>query len=486
MLQPTHIIGGRHYAAQWFDARSPFYKDVSAKIPDARLADAEGAVSFARNSQAALRNYSIEERTRMIHEAARHLSPREELVQYAVQMMGMPSTQMRNFSAQVPDLFKWMPEQFRLRYPLLEGNRYIAEIPNADQLEIREPMEGYAYSVVPGNDPRATAFVLSVLVPLGIPAVLKVSKYELPIALEIVDALTAAGYPKNAINVLCWDTSDRQRSAALNAAVARYASFIMPFGSDTTVNETLRVGPNGEDNFAPFQKDGTYGEKRVLSHPSGRCAAILDEQVTDDAIRKLVSGAFDYPISCKSTKALYVVGDAEKIWEQICSDAEKLVVGDPMDRKTNVGYIEGSTLDHVFGRLDLGKMHGSVARVRGKRVSSFSQTPAVVRTDDPLSEGLCYETPAYILTVKAAESLDEAIALANEAAGYGNGLRPENKRLTVSVFSSRPDDEIRKVARDIHASHRKINEPTLGLKDFALHQGNDYVRLLTRASTVSW
>jgi acyl-CoA reductase-like NAD-dependent aldehyde dehydrogenase len=109
-----------------------------------------------------------------------------------------------------------------------------------------------------------------------------------------------------------------------------------------------------------------------------------------------------------------------------------LVIGDPLDPQTQVGYIESHCLDYLE---ELRHKYSSWAIFfGGQRLSPIQATPLLVDSQADLPEFFAQEIPAYILAIRQCQDLPEAIDQINR-------FTTEQPRLAVSLMNI-PRDQL--------------------------------------------
>lgn len=497
MRKFSNLIGGYEFSlmGEDFEAKSPFY-DYKIQITNASEMDVDAAVKYALESQTKLRQLGYTGRRDILKRASENINFDDFEIEHATRMMGMPIKRIKQYADEVPIMLSKYSDSLESRTQVVNGNisRVFTDV---GYIEIKDALEGFGYSIVPSNDPRALAFVFSVFGTLGIPAVLKISKNELPIAHKIAKTVIEAGYPAEALNLLCWNTEDHVRARQLHFYVSSYdPTFFIPFGNDDTVDEQLRyeersfIRPGilakhiGRTLDEKLINEITEVEKidrlrgNVFRHTSGNCAVIVDG-FSDRAVELTGYSAFEYPISCKSAKSAYFIGnkrDFETFKRELSEYANNLVVGDPLSRRTDVGFVDGKTLSSILQTIQELRVLGQAEVVYGGEVVRPNQaTPLIVSVDDLNSPLLTKENSIYILTLKRVDSLEQAV---DECNLYGR-----KQRLAVSVISDREDSGLSNAMLNLRSDQAHLNQITRFLHP-PVHQGVAYPERMSRTISV--
>ncbi len=466
-LELFNILGEveRTNRGKTFEVASPFYPDYVTSVQDTGIFEIKSAISKSRNSAAVCNRLSFEQKKDILKNAAKALKFSAEDFEYVVKMTGMPLKSVGKYVSEIPHTLAGVPDSIENRIGVKYGKIARHPIAGSDMFKFLEPIDGFVYAVTPGNDPRVVSLVVSWLVTLGIPGVLKVSKNDMLISKKVVRAVLDSGYPPGGLNLLCWDTS-KPGARKLNFDLVDASTAVWAFGDSVTVDNILRFEEVGGGH-----KIDHFSDKIVLRHGSGRAAAICDESINrGNAAGIITESALNWPIGCNSLKAVFDANDKhEELLGILHERFRKMVVGDPMDKKTDVGYANPKTLEYVFNKISQLKMIGLVDQRCGELLSDVQSTPILLNTKDKYSNFLSKEYPVYILAVKECASFNEAVDEVNESAG-------NSKRISVSVFS----EEEEKVLRTfLKAHHIKRFRPTTELDALFCHEGNDYLHKLT-------
>lgn len=465
-----NYIGGRplNMGGQVFTVVSPFDSKYKTNVADSNLFDIKVAISKARKSFDNCQDLDFDDRRDVLKKASQKLKFGKSDMEYIVKMTGMPLKRVGEYLQDIQKVLTAVPDLIEKRIGIYGGMIGRNPIQGSNMFKILEPHEGIAYIVTPGNDPRVVAFVSAWLVSLGIPAIFKVSKTDMRIPELVVNSIVEAGYPSGALNILCWDTSNPEKRD-LHFKLVDSSQIIWAFGDNETVDKTLRFETHAE---AGHQRTiDHFSDKIVLRHASGRAAGIVDSGVDlKKASKMILSSALHWPIGCNSMKALFVVDEVhDDLVEHLKYNFSKLKVGDPMDPKIDVGYINPSNLSTINTRLDqLTRMGLLDIKFGGKLLSNYQLTPILAKTNDVNSEFISTEYPAYVLTTKAVDTYETAVEELNRTALGA-------KRLAVSVYSN---DKHKILKSKIKAHHVKMWGHTTEL-DLLFHEGQDYLHKLT-------
>lgn len=462
----NNFVGGKEslLSKKTFEVVSSFYSDYITNVPDSNLFDLKSATSQARSAIELCNKLHFDDKKEILKNTSKNIKFSDDDIEYIVKMTGIPITKVEKYTGEICHILNAVPDAIEKRIGIRHGKIARHPIPDQDIFKFLEPVHGFVYAVTPGNDPRVVPFVASWLVTLGIPCVLKVSKNDVLTAQKVIQTIINSGYPAGGVNMLCWDTS-KENSKKFNFELVDASHVVWAFGDNNTVDNLLRF-----EEVENGHRIDHFSDKIVLRHVTGRAAAICDSKIDQEKIANIITeSALHWPIGCNALKAVFDANDKHGELIQILSEKfNKLTIGNPMDKKTDVGYVDARILKYVFKRISELKPFGLIEPKTGKLVSDIQASPILLKTRDKLSEFLSREFSVYILTVKQCVSFDEAVDEVNESTG-------STKRIAIAVFS---DDEDKVLKTTLRAHHIKRLRHTTEL-DISFHEGNDYLHKLT-------
>ncbi len=511
----SNLIGGNevNLSRQHFEVPSQFYKDFSIRLSDSGAIDISIAIAKAKKAANDIECQSLqfEKRAEILEKAAKKIRFSKDEMKEIVKFNGMPIKYVRGYLEQIPALMRTFQTVIKGRYGFIGGRigTNFLENEKFHKIEFRVPKKGFIYAITPSNDPRTTAVVSSIAVLLGIPIIIKPSKLDTLVPIKIGEAIIAEGYPKNGIGIVFFN-SENPLSKRHNFKLCDEASIIWPFGDDSTVDNLLRLEHNQSFNLERFLADrgindaqkefekfareigkskdtlseyitmqttDHFASKIVLRHVSGRCAGIVDSDFDINlAANLIIESSMRYPIGCNSMKSALVVEESyskliENLKKRFCQLEQR--VGDPLNEKTEIGYVDPKTVSFVEKRLDELKRSGLAEIIMGgEKINEMQLTPILAATNDEHSELLVNEISAYILCLKKSDSFREAVEEVNV-------LALKNPKLAVSYFTQNPEH----MKLHINAHHLKINYLTTDVEGI-IHEGNDYIMQLTKPHVV--
>lgn len=459
-----NIIGGKYNdMGGYFPYNSPFFPSYAIQVADANPF-AVAAAKSAANAVHDARLMKREDRTRIVHGASDYILFERDEIEHVARVTGMAVKHVEDYMNQIPMMLREIPRALEERLKIYESNHN-----GGNTHSTRQPVNGYAYVVTPANDPRASALIISILASMGIPLILKASAADMPVATKVVEALHRSGYPPSAINLICYNTKGGN-AARNNFSLVDGSGIVWPFGSNDTVDNLLRfepVGDNGE-----YRVDHFSG-KIVLRHGSGNSSVVVDTPYKLSYGQTIGKDAFGWYIGCNKANSGFAVGDSHRrLMRHLADIASELVVGNPLDPATDIGYTDSKLVDRLCARIDeLGRSGLLQVVYGGERKGEQQITPMVAETNDPLSEGFRNEISAPTFIAMRTDSFRDAVEKLKSST--------DGRRLSVAIHSDKYLD-----TNDIPAYHVRVNDSTMEVEPLD-HEGHDYASELTRPQTIT-
>lgn len=265
---------------------------------------------------------------------------------------------------------------------------------------IREPV-GVVCAITPFNVPlNLVAHKIAPAIAAGNTVVLKPTQGTPVVAAKIVEILLEAGLPKGHINLL--------------------------FGSGSTIGEALLQ--NQDINFYSFTGSPKVGERikqviglRKCTLELGSNSAVIVHKDFPD-IKKAATLCAQRSFAnagqvCISVQRIYVHSD---IYEQFLNEmkgfTETLVVGDPMDEKTNIGpMISEKEVERIDQWVKEALKQGAKLVTGGEKVGTRLYKPTILSDVNKEMKVVCMETFAPLAVVVPYKEIEEAIENTNSS-----------------------------------------------------------------------
>ena len=232
----------------------------------------------------------------------------------------------------------------------------------------------------------------------GCPVIVKPADVTPLSAFNLVNILYEAGLPRDYAQCLLCDVKDAD-----------------PLYTDPRINfftfiGSSRVGWMLRSKLAP-------GIGCALEH--GGAAPVIVEPEADipSALAPLAKGAFYHAGQvCVSVQRIYA---HEKVFDEVCQGikdlAEKQIVGDPHDPKTEVGpLIRPGEVDRVHEWVEEAEAKGAKILTGGKKLSNTTYAPTVILNPPHDVNVSCNEIFGPVVCIYSYKVFDDAIARAND------------------------------------------------------------------------
>ena len=380
---------------RYFATVNPATEEVLAKVAHAGEKDVDAAVKAARRAQESVWGpMSGTERARYVFRLARLIQERSrELACLETMDGGKPIRESRDVD--VPLAAQW----------------FFYHAGWADKLHLAFPgskvsPKGVVGQVIPWNFPLLmAAWKLAPALACGNTVVLKPAETTPLTALHLAQICEQADLPKGVVNIV---TGDGKTGAAL---VRHEGIDKVAFTGSTAVGKEIQRA--------------LAGTGRDLTLELGGKAAhiVFEDAALDQAVEGVVRGIFfnQGHVCCAGSRLLVQESIHDLFVEKLKRRMERIRVGDPMDKNTDMGAINSKEqlcrIDELVaaGRSEGATMHQSGAVLPGK---GFWHRPTLF-TDVALSHRIAREEIfGPVLSVLTFRTPDEAVEKANNTA-YG-------------------------------------------------------------------
>ena len=257
---------------------------------------------------------------------------------------------------------------------------------------------GPVLAITPFNFPlNLTSHKVAPAIAVGAPIVQKPASQTPMSALALREIVLAAGWPEDAYVVL------PIAGAAAEALVLDPRLSVVSFTGSGAVGWRLK-------SLVP--------RKRVALELGGNAAVVVHSDADlDDAARRTASGAFSYAgQSCISVQRALVHRPALEAFQAKLLDATRgLVVGDPLDEKTDVGpMITPEEATRVEAWVKEAVAGGATALTGGTRAGECL-LPTILANTTPAMKVEAQEVFAPVVTLVPYDDWDDALARVNDS-----------------------------------------------------------------------
>jgi aldehyde dehydrogenase (NAD+) len=318
----------------YFESVSPSNEQVLARVAEADASDVDKAVKAARKAYDTVwSKLPARERGKYIYRIARIIQERaRELAVIESMDGGKPIRESRDVD--VP----------------LAANHFFYYAGWADKLDYAFPGKkpesiGVAGQIIPWNFPLLmAAWKIAPALACGNTVVLKPAETTPLTALKLAEIIEEAGLPKGVVNIVTG-------AGATGAALVNH-----PGVDKVAFTGSTEVGKIIQKTIA-----GT-GKKLTLELGGKAANIIFEDAALDQAVEGIVNGIFfnQGHVCCAGSRLFVQEGVADKVIRKLKDRMASLVVGDPLDKNTDVGAINSAEqLKKIQEYLKIGVAEGA-------------------------------------------------------------------------------------------------------------------------------
>ncbi len=270
-------------------------------------------------------------------------------------------------------------------------------------------------------------------VAVGCPVVVKPARTTPLSCLNLVNCLYEAGLPEEWVQVIIC-----KGSLAEKIVTDSRVSFLTFIGSG-------KVGWGLRSKLAE-------GARCALEHGGSAPVIVEADADMDDALPLLAKGGFYHAGQvCVSVQRVFVHEDiVEEFSSKLVAIAEKLVVGDPLDEKTEVGpLIQEGEVERIHKWVEEAKAAGGKILTGGKKIGKTCYEPTVILNPPYDANVSQCEIFGPVINIYSYKDRGDAIKLANDV--------PFS--FQAAVFTSDINAALQS-AKDLNAAAVMINDHT--------------------------
>ena len=375
---------------KYFDTINPATEEKLAQVADANAADVNKAVDAARNAyEKTWKKMAPKERAKYIYRIARMVQERaRELAVIETLDGGKPIRESRDFD--VPTA----------------ANHFFYYAGWADKLAYAFPNRqaqplGVAGQIIPWNFPLLmAAWKIAPALATGNTVVLKPAETTPLTALKLAEIIQEADLPPGVVNIITG-------AGATGAAIVNHPDINkIAFTGSTDVGKIIQRAIAGTNKKATLELGGKAAN------------IIFDDAPLDQAVEGVVNGIFfNQGHVCCAGSRLYVQESVFKIVVQKLKDRmESLIVGDPMDKNTDVGAINSKQQLEVINKyLIIGQKEGAEMYQSSCSIpkKGFFCRPTIFTNVAQSNRIALEEIFGPVLTIQSFRTDDEVIEKAN-------------------------------------------------------------------------
>lgn len=318
----------------YFATINPATEEKLSMVAEANEADVNKAVNAARNAyEKYWKKMPAKERGKYVFRIARMLQEKaRELAIIETLDGGKPIRESRDFD--IPTA----------------ANHFFYYAGWADKLEYAFPNRkaaplGVAGQIVPWNFPLLmAAWKIAPAIATGNTVVLKPAETTPLTALKLAEIIQEADLPPGVVNILTG-------AGATGAALVNHADINkIAFTGSTEVGKIIQRAVAGTN-------------KKLTLELGGKAANIIFEDAPlDQAVEGIINGIFfnQGHVCCAGSRLYVQESVAKQVIRKLKDRMESLLVGDPMDKNTDIGAINSKQqLETIQRYLKIGKQEGA-------------------------------------------------------------------------------------------------------------------------------
>jgi len=330
------FIGGefvKPLSKKYFNTLNPATNQSIAKIADANDKDVDRAVKSARKAFVSWSKLDPKERGKYIFRIARMIQERaKEFAVIESMDGGKPIRESRDID--IP----------------LAANHFFYHAGWADKLEYAFPNKkptplGVAGQIIPWNFPLLmAAWKIAPAIACGNTVVLKPAESTSLTALKLAELIQDSGLPKGVVNIVTG-------AGKTGAAIVNH-----PDINKIAFTGSTEVGKLIEKSLAGIEKPTTL-------ELGGKGANIIFEDAAiDQAVEGIVNAIFfnQGHVCCAGSRLFVQESVADVVIEKLKDRISTLIVGDPLDKNTDIGAINSiDQLKTIKKYIEIGKKEGA-------------------------------------------------------------------------------------------------------------------------------
>ena len=386
------FIGGEFVAPEkgrYFDTINPATEERLSRVGQASEADVDKAVKAARKAFGPWSRMKAAERGKYVYRIARMLQERS-----------------REFAAiESLDGGKPIRESRDVDIPLAAAH-FFYYAGWADKLDYAFPGRrgkpvGVAGQIIPWNFPLLmAAWKLAPALACGNTVVLKPAETTPLTAMKLAELIADVGLPPGVVNIV---TGAGETGAAIvnHPGIDKIA-----FTGSTEVGRIIQKALAGTG-------------KRYTLELGGKAANIIfADAAIDQAVEGIVNGIFfnQGHVCCAGSRLLVQESVADEVIAKLRDRMETLIVGDPLDKNTDIGAINSAQqLETIRGYLEIGRAEGAEIHQSSCRLPErgYWCRPTLFTGVSQSNRVVQEEIFGPVLAIQTFRSFEEALTKAN-------------------------------------------------------------------------
>ena len=439
-----NIIGGEYKdssSKDFFEKYNPADKNELLGIfPKSSQKDLDEAIKQAKAAFEIWKDIPAPKRAEVLLKAAEITTEqKEELSKILTKETGKPIVEARGEIQEVIDTYLFFAGEGRRIYGLTGQS----ELKDKSIITVKQPI-GICGLISAWNFPAAVpSWKIAPALVSGNVVILKPSKDAPMSGYKLIENLYKAGLPKGCASILFG-------SGEFGDLIVRH-----PETKVISITGSVEVGK------LVYETCGKMLKKCALELGGKNAIIALEDGNQDLLLEGVLWGAFGTTGQrCTSTSRLIIQKStwSDKFIEKLAATAKKLVVGDGINEKTQVGpLITNSHRDNVHGFVERAKKEGGKVVCGGNFLTGGDHDkgnfyePTIITDVKPNMELACKEVFGPVLAVIPVNNFEEAVSVANNV-DYGLSLSIYTKNINLAM----------KAANQFESGIVYINAPTIG------------------------
>jgi len=417
MEQFKHYINGKFSSGvDHFETLNPANGKPWATFPAASEEESNMAIESAHDAlyKGPWAEYTATERGKLLHKLGDLISKHaNELGELETRDSGKLAIETRSQSKYVADYYYY----YAGLADKIQGEVLPIDKPNMRVFTTREPI-GVVVAIVPWNAQLfLSATKIAPALAAGNTVVVKASEQAPAALFKLAELVDKASFPPGVINILTGFGEPCGRVITSHAKVARVAFT----GGSEVAKHIVR---NTAENFAHVSLE-LGGKSPML---------IFDDCDIEGAVNGIIAGNFGASgQSCVAGSRVFIQKSIHsKILRKIKERAKAIIVGDPLDKKTQVGPLATAhQVERAHDVIDKSLKQGAKIVFGGKRPDHLSEgwyfEPTLLDCPNQTIDCVSTELFAPIISAITFDTEEEAIEMANDSDfGLGAGVFTEN------------------------------------------------------------
>ncbi len=319
---------------KYFDTINPATEEKLSEVAEANTTDVDKAVKAARNA----------------YDKTWSKLPAKERAKYIYRIARMIQERAREFSViETLDGGKTIRESRDIDVPLA-ANHFFYYAGWADKLDYAFPNKkvrplGVAGQIIPWNFPLLmAAWKIAPALATGNTVVLKPAETTPLTALKLAEIIQESDLPPGVVNLITG-------AGETGAAIVNHPDINkIAFTGSTNVGKLIQRAVAGSD-------------KKVTLELGGKAANIIfDDAPLDQAVEGVINGIFfnQGHVCCAGSRLFVQESVYKQVLQKLKDRIETLIVGDPMDKNTDIGAINSrEQLNTIHKYINIGKKEGA-------------------------------------------------------------------------------------------------------------------------------